>query len=103
MNDYMRALHQRFCKEPDCKEVREELERVYATVKERLPRQDQEKLLRIADLEIDLREETSLASFVAGFQLGMGIAGEMERYCFEDEEEKRATERAKMRCLQVKI
>ena len=103
MNDYMRALHQRFCKEPECKEVREELERVYATVKERLPRQDQEKLLRIADLEIDLREETSLASFVTGFQLGMGIAGEMERYCFEDEEEKRATERAKMRCLQVKI
>ena len=103
MNDYMRALHQRFCKEPECKEVREELERVYATVKERLPRQDQEKLLRIADLEIDLREETSLASFVAGFQLGMGIAGEMERYCFEDEEEKRATERAKMRCPQVKI
>ena len=103
MNNYMRALHQRFCKEPECKEVREELERVYATVKERLPRQDQEKLLRIADLEIDLREETSLASFVAGFQLGMGIAGEMERYCLEDEEEKRATERAKMRCLQVKI
>ena len=103
MNNYMRALHQRFCKEPECKEVREELEKVYATVKERLPRQDQEKLLRIADLEIDLREETSLASFVAGFQLGMGIAGEMERYCFEDEEEKRATERAKMRCLQVKI
>ena len=103
MNDYMRALHQRFCKEPERKEVREELERVYATVKERLPRQDQEKLLRIADLEIDLREETSLASFVAGFQLGMGIAGEMERYCFEDEEEKRATERAKMRCPQVKI
>ena len=103
MNNYMRALHQRFCKEPECKEVREELERVYATVKERLPRQDQEKLLRIADLEIDLQEETSLASFVAGFQLGMGIAGEMERYCFEDEEEKRATERAKMRCLQVKI
>ena len=102
MNDYMRALHQRFCKEPECKEVREELERVYATVKERLPRQDQEKLLRIADLEIDLREETSLASFVAGFQLGMGLAGEMERYCFEDEEEKRATERAKMRCPQVK-
>ena len=103
MNNYMRALHQRFCKEPERKEVREELERVYATVKERLPRQDQEKLLRIADLEIDLREETSLASFVAGFQLGMGIAGEMERYCFEDEEEKRATERAKMRCLLVKI
>ena len=50
-----------------------------------------------------MREETSLTSFIAGFRLGMGIAGEMERYCFEDEEEKRATERAKMRCPQVKI
>ena len=97
MNDYMRALHQRFCKEPECKEVREELERVYATVKERLPRQDQEKLLRIADLEIEIREEPSLTSFIAGFQLGMGIAGEPEPYSFEDEDERRAVERFKAR------
>ena len=103
MNDYMRALHQRFCKEPECKEVLYVYLLVYATVKERLPRQDQEKLLRIADLEIDLREETSLAILRRRVSVGMGIAGEMERYCFEDEEEKRATERAKMRCLQVKI
>jgi hypothetical protein len=33
----------------------------------------------------------------------MGIAGEIEPYSFEEEEEKRATERAKMRCPQVKI
>ena len=97
MNDYMRALHQRFCKEPERKEVREELERVYATVKERLPRQDQEKLLRIADLEIEIREEPSLTSFIAGFQLGMGIAGEPEPYSFEDEDERRAVERFKAR------
>ena len=97
MNNYMRALHQWFCKEPECKEVREELERVYATVKERLPRQDQEKLLRIADLEIEIREEPSLTSFIAGFQLGMGIAGEPEPYSFEDEDERRAVERFKAR------
>ena len=36
-------------------------------------------------------------------QLGIGIAGEMERYCLEDEEETRATERAKMKDPQVKI
>ena len=58
-------------------------------------RPDQETLLQLADMENELREETSLTSFIAGYQLGMGIAGEMERYCFEDEEEKRATERAK--------
>ena len=90
MYDYMRALHARFCREPELQKVREELDQVYREIKARLGQQDQETLLQLADLENELREETSLASFIAGFQLGMGIAGEMERYCFEDEEEKRA-------------
>ena len=98
MYDYMRALHARFCREPDLQEVRAELDRAYREIKARLGQQDQETLLlQLADLENERREETSLTSFIAGFRLGMGIAGEMERYCFEDEEEKRATERAKMR------
>ena len=103
MYDYMKALHARFCKEPELQKVRAEMERTYREIKARLDQQDQETLLQLADLENELREETSLTSFIAGFQLGMGIAGEMERYCFEGEEEKRATERAKMRCPQVKI
>ena len=73
MNNYMRALHQRFCKEPECKEVREELERVYATVKERLPRQDQEKLLRIADLEIDLREDGDYTFDSNGYEIHLQV------------------------------
>ena len=97
MYDYMKALHARFCKEPELQKVRAEMERTYREIKARLGQQDQETLLQLADLENELREETSLTSFIAGFQLGMGIAGEMERYCFEDEEEKWATERAKMR------
>ena len=103
MYDYMRALHARFCREPELQKAREELEQAYREIKARLGQQDQETLLQLADLENELREEVSLTSFIAGFQLGMGIAVEMERYCFEDEEEKRATERAKMRCPQVKI
>ena len=103
MYDYMKALHARFCREPDLQEVRAELDRSYREIKARLGQQDQETLLQLADLENELREEVSLTSFIAGFQLGMGIAGEMERYCFEDEDERRATERAKMRCPQVKI
>jgi len=103
MNDYMQALHQRFCREPDRPELERALDDAYHALRENITRQDQELLLRVQDLEIELREETSLASFIAGFRLGMGIAGEMERYCFEDEEEKRATERAKMRCPQAKI
>ena len=103
MYDYMKALHARFCKEPELQKVRAEMERTYREIKARLGQQDQETLLQLANLENELREETSLTSFIAGFQLGMGIAGEIEPYCFEDEEEKRATERAKMRCPQIKI
>ena len=103
MHDYMKALHARFCKEPELQKVRAEMERTYREIKARLGQQDQETLLQLANLENELREETSLTSFIAGFQLGMGIAGEIEPYCFEDEEEKRATERAKMRCPQIKI
>ena len=103
MYDYMKALHARFCKEPELQKVRAEMERAYREIKARLGQQDQETLLQLADLENELREEASLTSFIAGFRLGMGIAGEMERYCLEDEEETRATERAKMKDPQVKI
>lgn len=103
MYDYMRALHARFCREPELRRVREELDQAYREIKEKLHQPEQETLLQLADLENELREETSLTAFIAGFQLGMGIAGEMERYCFEDEEEKRATERTKTGHPQVKI
>ena len=103
MYDYMRALHARFCREPEFQKARAELERSYREIKAKLVQQDQETLLQLADLENKLREEASLTSFIAGFRLGMGIAGELEPYCFEDEDERWATERAKMRCPQVKI
>ena len=75
MNDYMKALHQRFFREPAYPEIR------------------REALLKLADLAIELREEISLASFTAGFQLALGIAGELTPYCFEDDEEERALRR----------
>ena len=102
MYDYMKALHARFCREPDLQKVRAELDRSYREIKARLGQQDQETLLQLADLENELREETSLTSFIAGFQLGMGIARELEPYSFEDEEEKQAIERVKARHLHVK-
>ena len=95
MHDYMKALHARFYREPDLQEVRAELDRAYREIKARVDPQDQETLLQLADLENELREETSLTSFIAGFRLGMGIVGEIEPYCFEDEEEKQVIERAK--------
>lgn len=93
MNDYMRALHQRFFREPAYPKIEAELEETYQSIREKLSRRDREYLLRLADLEIELREEVSLASFIAGFRLGLGIAGEVEPYSFEDDEEERARRR----------
>ena len=95
MFDYMRALHARFCREAELQKAWVELDQAYREIEARLGQQDQETLLQLADLENELREETSLTSFIAGFQLGMGIAGEMEPYSFEDEDERRAVERFK--------
>ena len=93
MNDYMRALHQRFFREPAYPDVREEIELLRRELRAQMDRQDQEKLLKPVDLGIELREETSLAAFTAGFRLALGIAGELEPYSFDDEEEEQAMHR----------
>lgn len=60
MNDYMRALHQRFFREPDCTEIRRELETLRLTLRDKLDKQDREALLKLTDLAIELREDVSL-------------------------------------------
>lgn len=93
MKDYMMALHQRFCKEPECREVREQIREVEHDLRQALDRRGQEKLLKLADLENELREEISLESFLSGFKLALGIAAELApSYSFDDDEEQRACE-----------
>ena len=60
MRDYMMALHQRFCKEPECREVRRQLLEVERDLRLALDRRGQEQLLKLADLENEPLEETSL-------------------------------------------
>ena len=99
MNDYMRALHQRFFREPECADVRREIEELRQELREQMDRRNREKLLKLVDLGIELREETSLASFMAGFKLSWGLAQELEAdglYSFEDEEEARACRQEEM-------
>ena len=36
MRDYMKALHARFCREPELQKVQEELEQAYREIKARL-------------------------------------------------------------------
>ena len=93
MRDYMMALHQRFCKEPDCREVRKQLLEVEQELHQKLDRRGQAQLLKLADLENELQEEISLESFLSGFKLALGIAAELApSYSFDDDEEQRACE-----------
>ena len=91
MKDYMMALHQRFCKEPECREVRKQLLEVEQELHQKLDRRGQEQLLKLADLQNELQEEISLESFLSGFKLALGIAAELApSYSFDDDEERRA-------------
>ena len=96
MNDYMQAQHQRFFRERECADVREEIETLRQELREALQRPERRKLLRLVDAQNLLREETSLASFMAGFKLAWGLAQELEAdglYSFEDKEEDRVCRR----------
>ena len=98
MKDYMMALHQRFCKEPEFLEVRKELKSIYQDLHQVLDRRGQEQLLKLADLENELQEEISLESFLSGFRLALGIAAELApSYSFDDDEEQRACEALRRR------
>lgn len=97
MNDYMQALHQRFFQEPKYADVRDEIEGLRQELWETLTKPERRNLLQLVDAQNLLREETSLASFMAGFKLAWGLAQELEAdglYSFEDEEEDRACHRA---------
>ncbi len=98
MKDYMMALHQRFCKEPECREVRKQIREAERDLHQSLNRRGQEQLLKLADLQNELLDETSLESFFSGFKLALGIAAELApSYSFDDDEEQRACEAFRQR------
>ena len=98
MKDYMMALHQRFCKEPECREVRKQIREVERDLHRTLDRRGQAQLLKPADLENELQEEISLEGFLSGFKLALGIAAELApSYSFDDDEEQRACEALRQR------
>ena len=93
MKDYMMALHQMFCKEPECREVRNQISEVERDLHQTLDRRRQAQLLKLADLQNELLDETSLESFLSGFKLALGIAAELApSYSFDEDEEQRVCE-----------
>ena len=94
MPDYMRALHQRFGKEPpEAKALEAEMEQTEKQLKEHLDIPQRKLLLRLMDQSSELRGEASLYAFMSGYRLACGIHRELLEeppYSFEQEEEERA-------------
>ena len=67
----MRALRQRFFVEPDVA-LQREIEESWRRLSNRVSKEDQKRILGLVDLQAALLEETTLASFVSGFQLALG-------------------------------
>ena len=92
MYEYMRGLHQQFFKEPDFPELRQEINEIHQVLTAGKAKPERRSLLKLVDLEAELRDETSLASFAAGFRLAWGIIAELSAepsYSFAEEEERR--------------
>ena len=89
MHDYMQALQQRFFRVPRCEDLRVTVEDTCGEFLKRMGDEDKRKLLLIVDSMDAIRDEVSLASFIAGFKLAWGISRELEAdglYSFDEEE-----------------
>ena len=91
MYEYMRGLHQQFFKEPGFPELRQEIDEIHQALTACKSKPERRSLLKLVDLEAELRDEISLASFAAGFRLAWGIIAELNTeppYSFAEEEER---------------
>ena len=78
MNNYMKALHQRFFRKPNLTELEKEIETARQEVRDCLDKLQRRRLMDLVDGQALLREAISLASFTAGFKLAWGITKELE-------------------------
>ena len=78
MGYYMSELYRRYFRAPDFRELKEEIEQARQEVRDYLGQPERRKLMQLVDAQNLLREEISLASFIAGFKLAQEIAKELE-------------------------
>ena len=94
MPEYLKALHEQFSKaSPEAMRVQRERDRILARLRGQLGKSQRVLLLHLLDLEDDLRDQTSLDSFIAGMRLARGVEQELSEipsYSFDSEDEERA-------------
>ena len=96
MRDYMKALHLRF-ENPSRQtlELERQVDALHKQLASRLAKPERRMLLRLVDLENELREQKIINAFISGFRLATGIQRELSEqppYSFDAESEKHARE-----------
>ena len=98
MYDYMKALQRQFETNPrSIQELSDEVDRTHRELSSRLAKEDRKLLLRLVDMEDNLRGLATLHSFTCGYRLACGIHKELAEepmYSFAKEEEERACRKA---------
>lgn len=100
MYDYMKALQRQFETNPrSIQELADEVDRTHKELSSRLTKEDRKLLLRLVDMEDNLRGHATLHSFTCGYRLACGIHRELAEepmYSFAKEEEERACRKAQI-------
>ena len=94
MYDYMKALQRQFETKPrSIQDLSDEVDRTHKELSSRLAKEDRKLLLRLVDMEDNLRGHATLHSFTCGYRLACGIHYELSAepmYSFDREEEERS-------------
>ena len=100
MYDYMKALQRQFETKPrSIQDLNDEVNRTHKELSSRLAKEDRKLLLRLVDMEDNLRGQATLHSFTCGYRLACGIHRELAEepmYSFAKEEEERACRKAQI-------
>ena len=81
MHDYMKALYHRF-ETPSrrAEYLDRKIKRTHSQLARLLGKSEKKLLLRIADMEDELRDEACLNSFMSGYRLAQGIQQVLKEY-----------------------
>ena len=77
MNETLKSLHDRFYTPLPLAEYEQEVETCHHQLIERLEKPERKLVLRIIDAQDSIREQTSLDSFIAGFELAWRLSAEL--------------------------
>lgn len=80
MNKLLKDLYDCFCTPPELAATKREIEECHRALIEALGKPERRLVLKIIDAKDHISEDTSLDSFIAGFELAWKLAVELNHY-----------------------